>query len=590
MRKWGALLAVPMLLCACGDVGNEAQPTAPEAAGAWPEGVLARYAGGEITVAEVDALILRMPAAERPLPGADLDAWYRDQVRGLAMDRLLLDDARARGLVDDEAFRVRRASVQRQFAVQACLTSLRPGYAAVGPEQIQSAFEARKDEFLAPERRAVFHLYKRRTLSESGAGLEPTMDALRERVLRGESFQRLAQAESDSESRHRQGSLGWVVRGDLPESFEKIVFALEEGVPSQSLYTRDGAHLFLVEDVLPERQAMLNEVAAQLKGQLEAEQLAQALDEVASMNASPEVRIISRDELQQRVEQADEEAAVLIASDHVLTLKEFRLRLGRVLGDQLPAAGDGAAISHEAAWGLLDRLYRHEVAFEYCRDRGLIADPEIDRRLEAWASGALLAQIRQQRLRERVLADSARLESYYQSNIGQFTSPVHWSLRRLRVPFETPAQGRAGMAVLERAAGESATLNDLQIRLGGTIEDLGWLTLPRMRALHAGLPQRIAPLQPGQLAAPVRLGRNLEIFELNARREAEPRPFDEVRGEVAAAYLRQYASEVYADYEAERLATAAFELSSERLAELRDSGLPSGQVSVEMLDALLGDS
>ena len=45
---------------------------------------------------------------------------------------------------------------------------------------------------------------------------------LRERILRGENFQRLAQSESDSESRHRQGSIGWVVRGQLPQTFARV--------------------------------------------------------------------------------------------------------------------------------------------------------------------------------------------------------------------------------------------------------------------------------------------------------------------------------------------------------------------------------
>jgi len=564
-------------------------PSVPETV-AWPDGVLARFSGGEIAIAEVDALILRTPPSERPAPGADLDAWYRERVRGLAMDRLLLSEARDRSLASEPSFRTRRDAVYRQLAVQSCLNELRPGHAEVGSEQLQSSYESRKDEFLAPERRAVFHLYKRRAATESAPALETTMEALSERVLRGESFQRLAQAESDSESRHRQGSLGWIVRGDLPESFETVIFALEEGVPSRPLITRDGAHLFLVEDILPQRQAGLSEVASQLRSQLQAQQMTQTIDEVAAMNESPVVRIVSRAELQQRVDQGDEAAEVLVASDYALSLREFRLRVGRVLEDQVPAGGEATAITNEAAWGLLDRIYRHEVAFEHCREQGLIADPEIDQRLAAWEAGALVAQMRQQRLHERVLADPARLELYYQSNIGQFTSPVQWSLRRLRVPFDTPAQGRAGMASLERAVKESVALEALQAQLGGTIEDLGWLTLPRMRALHAGLPQRIAPLQPGELAAPIRLGGNLELFELNGRREAESRPLELIRDQVASAYLRQYVSEVYADYEAERLADAGFEISSERLADLHQSGLPSGQVTVEMLDALLGGS
>jgi len=601
MRPLLALPGALLLLCGCGD-GRQPDTSAPETSDSPPAaGVLARFAGGVITAADLDTHILQIPASERPAPGADLDAWYRGLIRTLVVDQKLLLEAREAGLQHSEAFQLRRTAIERQLSVQSCLANWKPELGDISREDISAAYEARLEQMQAPERRSVYHIYRRLDAEQNAEALELEMLALRDRILRGENFQRLARVESDSESRHRQGSIGWVVRGQLPAVFEKLVFSLEEGVPSRPLVTADGVHLFQVDDILPERQLSLKEASQTLRTQLEAEAIAAALDEIASMNDAPAVQRVDRETLEQLIEQGAEQEPVLIAEDYTLSLEQFRLRLGRVLGDQIPsdrmATGHGvsARFSNDLAWQSLNRIYRHEAVYEYCRQQDLIARDAIAPLMTDWEARALVSQMRQQRLSERVMEDADRLRHFYQSNIGQFTAPVQWKLRRLLVQFDSAQQGKALMARLEEAAAaDSIGLEALQRETGGELSDLGWKTLAQMRQSNPKLPQLVSPHEGQTLVAPLHVADGLALFQVLDRKQFEPQPFDEVRDEVAAAYLRQYTSDVYEGLEADILAGIGFELFPDRLDALRQTGLPqpgdSPEITVEQLDALLSGS
>lgn len=592
MKRSLMLLGMMAALCGCQD-SRQTDTAAPETTGTAPgEGVLARFDGGTVTTADVDAHILRLPADERPAPGEDLDAWYDELIRTLVVNRRLLAEARETGLQDTNDFQLRRTAVRRQLAVQSCLADWAPESGDVSTEEIRAEYDARAEQLQAPERRSTFHIYRRFEPEQTASEAESVMFELRERILRGENFQRLAQSESDSESRHRQGSIGWIVRGQLPQAFEDLVFSLEEGVPSRPLVSADGVHLFQVDEILPARTPSLREMAPGLKAHLEAASVSEALDEIAARNTAPTVRMVDRDELDRLIEQGREEAPVLTTDDYELTLAQFRLRLGRSLGEQtLPGSGGSGRISTDMAWAALERLLRHEKAFEQCDREERIDETAVASLMSDWEAGALTARMREQRLLDRATDNEERLKLFYQSNIGQFTPAVQWNLRRLLVTFDDAARGKALMAQMEAAsAGDTPGLEALQAEMEGEIEDLGWNTLRQMGALNPKLPPLVSPVSDGALVAPLNTDQGLALFQVMARREFEPRPFEDVRGAVAEAFLRQYTSEEYDGLEREILETVRFEVFSDRLSDLRAAGRPAPEITAERLDALFEDS
>ena len=68
--------------------------------------------------------------------------------------------------------------------------------------------------------------------------------AIKQRVLAGEDFEDIAYAESaDRETAKDGGDAGYVIRGDLPESLEKVVFSLKPGEISDPIWTDSGYYV-----------------------------------------------------------------------------------------------------------------------------------------------------------------------------------------------------------------------------------------------------------------------------------------------------------------------------------------------------------
>lgn len=539
-----------------------------------------------IKATEVDARILALPAAERPKPGEDLDAWYQAQIRQLAVDLLLRDEATSYGLRQDQAFKGARQEIEKQLAVQLCFSALRPDVEALTEADLRAAYEAKAESLKIPERRSTFHIFLRRSAETDGKKLRARAEALRDRVLRGESFQRVAAAESDSESRHKDGEIAWVSPGQLPAGFEKVIFALEEGVPSEPVETHDGVQLFYVDQILPARQPSVEDIRAVLREKLVAERQQKALEEVeAGIAPEPGSLILDRKSFTELAAQSDPEVVVFRSGDKEIKLSDLRRQLRQ--NAARPQAAERMNLPPVLqAWQLLEVLRRREQLYEHCEKTGKIPAAELAQQMRQWDEKALLSMQRQRRLLELAKSDEARLRFYYESNGDRFTKPIEWHLKRLRLPLGD--KSAANIARLEGAARkQDQSLETLQQELGGEIDDLGSRNLAELRQMEPKLPPLLAPLQVGQLSAPYRAPKYLEIVQLEARTEPEKLDFEKVKDQAAALYLEQYTRELYQELESQLLAGDKLRILPEALAALREAGLPQPDVSPEQLEKLL---
>ena len=195
---------------------------------------------GPITDQDIDRFVGRLGTAYRPDPKQTLAERYRHLARRLALEALLLEDGAGAGEADLEEL-----DLQHQIYVysQYYLTTLEPP-AAITEDDLRAAFERRRDRFRRPETRRVSHIFLR--YPDRGEQL-PTwqrIEAIRRQIVDGRPFERMASEVSESETRHRDGLLGFVTRGTFPPDFDRVVFALEPGVPSEPVSTAEGAHLF----------------------------------------------------------------------------------------------------------------------------------------------------------------------------------------------------------------------------------------------------------------------------------------------------------------------------------------------------------
>ena len=127
---------------------------------------------------------------------------------------------------------------------------LAPGEAPA-QEVLKAVYEAERDtRFTIPEERRASHI-----LIKFGSDKEAArkrLQAIRDAIAGGADFAEQARQHSeDPGSREQGGSLGWIRRGQMVESFEQVLFSLGPGELSPIVETEYGWHLIRVDEIRP---------------------------------------------------------------------------------------------------------------------------------------------------------------------------------------------------------------------------------------------------------------------------------------------------------------------------------------------------
>ena len=223
----------------------------------------------------------------------DRRSWLGELARRLVVDRLLLDEARLVGADQEATMLEAERAVHRDSYSDAYLRE-----AVTAPrvmnEEIESFYRENRERFERPERRQTYNLFKAHREGTSREKLETELLELRQRVVNGESFQKLARESSDSETRFRDGLLGVLERGRFSDDFDRIVFGLDEGVPSEPVINSDGGHLFYVETIFEARSVGLEEARVLIAEELGEARRREHLASVASSLPLPEGKFRAR--------------------------------------------------------------------------------------------------------------------------------------------------------------------------------------------------------------------------------------------------------------------------------------------------------
>ena len=132
-------------------------------------------------------------------------------------------------------------------------------------EDVEEYYAERKDTtFTSDERRQVSHiLLNEDNFSEEEDNVEVKIkelaDDLYSRLQKGEDFSTLAKEYSQDTSGISGGSLGFIEKKDVVESFGDSAFSLKIGEVSQPVQSQFGWHIILVTDIEPAGQKELDE-------------------------------------------------------------------------------------------------------------------------------------------------------------------------------------------------------------------------------------------------------------------------------------------------------------------------------------------
>jgi len=165
-------------------------------------------------------------------------------------------NALLRGNVDLEQWEER---IREQFLVNKVIQEVTENITPPDYQDVKRYFEDNKDEFKSPKM-LEFRQIVTRSREEA--------DALLNRLNNGEDMHRLAKKYSIGPEAENGGKVGWVARGHLEESMEKVLFSMPRSTTSPVVKTPYGFHIFEVLSVRPEGGKQLPEVIRGIKSRL----------------------------------------------------------------------------------------------------------------------------------------------------------------------------------------------------------------------------------------------------------------------------------------------------------------------------------
>ena len=251
------------------------------------EEILAEVGPYKLTRAEFEAKLetappqIKMILAHQPqLKKALVERWVEISLFSLA--------AKDAGLEKDPEVKARLDEVTKQILAQAYLEKKLLNQQRVSEEEVKAYYEKHREKYQEPRAVRARHI-----LIEVPQGATPEQEKealkkaqrLRERILKGEDFAKLAQKYSaDPGTKEKGGELGFFTQGQMVKEFEEAAFRLKPGEISEPVRTPFGYHLIQVEEVKEAKQRSFAEVKDRVR-----EDLIQAKEEAALNKALKEL-------------------------------------------------------------------------------------------------------------------------------------------------------------------------------------------------------------------------------------------------------------------------------------------------------------
>jgi parvulin-like peptidyl-prolyl isomerase len=235
----------------------------------------------------IERVLLRQEAknSSTPVPAGDLEAAFTRLRQQYEKPEDLYQDFNA---VTDDSI---NATIETQMKVERAINGV---YAAV-PEpsegEIRAYYDQNKERFTTGEQIRIAHIVKYvNWQTDEGTALDAVTQARRE-IDGGSPFEAVVAKHTDCAD--NGGDLGYVVRGQLVEEFEDVVFHLSVGQVSDVFRSRFGFHIAKLYDrrppEVPPLKAIRGEIVDEVKEQKREQALGDYLDALRGKAAVEEV-------------------------------------------------------------------------------------------------------------------------------------------------------------------------------------------------------------------------------------------------------------------------------------------------------------
>ncbi len=139
----------------------------------------------------------------------------------------------------------------------------------VSPKEQEAYYAEHKDEFAAQEQAKIKSLTIKKSEETREKGMadeaaQARLAALRDRILKGEDFDKLTAESSEDKHSDAEGKGNWILRGQMIPAVDEIIFKTKAGELTDVIETPVGYHVFKV----IERQDPLQKSYEQVRDQI----------------------------------------------------------------------------------------------------------------------------------------------------------------------------------------------------------------------------------------------------------------------------------------------------------------------------------
>ncbi len=247
--------------------------------------VLAKVGKYQLTLKQFNDQIRSLP------PQLQMAVQRNPQLKKQLLERwvqlnLMAMEARKENLQDKPNVKKRIEEMTNALLAQEYMRENISDKAKVSDTEIKEYYNKHKSEFIQPEQvRARHILIKVPANADKKKWEEARKKALeiRAKILKGESFSKLAKKYSDDPgSKARGGDLGYFRKGQMVPEFEKAAFSLKKGQISKPVKTTFGYHIIKLEDRKPSKQRSFKEVKQEIRQKLLRKKQIKLRDEIVS--------------------------------------------------------------------------------------------------------------------------------------------------------------------------------------------------------------------------------------------------------------------------------------------------------------------
>ncbi len=404
---------------------------------------------------------------------------------------------------------------------------------SVTDEEVEALYQENKDTYTHPRRVRLYNLFKRYPLEATDSDKElvlAKMESLRQRLLTGEDFSKLAEAESDSQSRFRKGLIGNVPAGTFPPAIDEVVMAMQPGEISDILHGTDGLTIFYCEKILDavvRTEENLRQIFRQI---LEKRAFDRAWDDLqAALIGDPQYHWQVLD-----AEPPQPEATLVEFADGRLSTADLEHLLSFGAVPRKPTD-----LPHETLRRRIENYLFAKISSREVDRRGL-ADEDLKSR-QQWSRRQVLAT---RALLHHVSADlqpptEEEARKYWESHREDFVRPAFYDLTAILLPLDGAEERnvyRQGELLVHEIRNGETRFEDTARRLsqhpsaadGGRLGPISRWALPRrfgFNFLRAVLRLQIGEMS--DLVAEEESG--LWILRLDGIEESRPMTFEEAR-------------------------------------------------------------